>query len=286
MAASDGTSADDPLSFLGAYCWWYADDDRPPIEKELATAINGIWGEERAPIKVKAILEKYPRPSNVNCHKVDINSDVLSATGQVAKNWDAKLRSVQGNIARCAVPAVKMAEGLLAKQVNKTELIETVLDAVTLLANANAQLNQLRRDALKPGLQARYQSLCKVDEADDTSQWLLGSNLSDRIKSAAQGGKLVRHGQYMPPGQSYMYGRGHPYASPYGASMARGAYNYGYAPYHYQSCGTRPFLGKSAMHTALQMSELQIGSPTAYLLVPTEINAIENEQQMESHLSW
>ena len=285
-AASDGTS-DDPLSILGAYRRRYADEDGPPVEKELATAINGIWGEKRAPQKVKAILEKYPRPSNVNCHKVDINSDVLSAIGRVAKNRDAKLRSVQGNIARCAVPAVKLAEGLLAKQVNKTELIETALDTVTLLANANAQLNQLRRDALKPGLQARYQSLCKVDEADDTSQWLLGSNLNDRIKSAAQGGKLVRRGQYMPPGQSYMYGRGrrgHPYAPSYGAGMTRGAYSYGYAPYHYQGRGTRPFLGKSAMHTTLQTSELPlIGSPTAYLPVSTETNAIKNEQKLESH---
>ena len=185
-------------------------------------------------------MGNYPRPRNVLCHKVDVNLEVMNGLGKFAKNKDAKLRGIQGNIARCVVPALKIVEGVLSKEMNESQIIETALDAVTLLASANGQLNQVRRDTLKSGLQPHYQSLCHMENGDGTSQWLFGDNLSDRIKSAAQGGKVTR--QRGPYGFMQPFARGrrgyqfHPYAQAY---TGRG----GYAP----TRPSRPFLGKSEM---------------------------------------
>ena len=235
-------------SFLGAYRKRYADEDGPPTESSLAKTINEIWCEKRDPKKVKQILEKYPKPQNVNCHKVDINVDVQNGLSRNAKNRNAKLRTIQGSVARCAVPALKIAEGVLTNKLTKSQLVERALDTVTMLAGANSQLNQFRRDALKFGLQPRYQSLCKLGEGEDGSQWLFGSNLSDRIKSAAAGGKVTRK-PFQPNTfnmNTYGYGRGrrggfHPYM-PTGYA-GRGAFGgLGYPSF---GRGTRPFLGKS-----------------------------------------
>ena len=212
----EGTPTDiDPNSLLGAYRLQFSEDVGPPLEKEVADTVNAIWSERRDPKIVKQIGEKYPKPANVCCQKVDINSDVLNGISKTIRARDTKLRAIQGSIAKSALPAVKMVEGLLAKDTAKSEMVERALDMVTLLANANSQINQFRRDALKPGLQVKYQSLCQPEPSTDCSQLLLGNNLNERIKNATQSTKITR--KFPAGNQGFLAMRGrrggfHPYA--------------------------------------------------------------------------
>ena len=248
-----GSSADDMSSFLGAYRQRYAVEDGPPLNSELARTVNEIWGQQRDPKKDKTIMEKYPRPENVDTHKVDVNVDVQAGLSNFAKSHDARLRSVQGLVAQGAVPAMKIAGGVLQNLMTKSQLVETALDCVTVLATANSQLNQLRRDLLKTGLQYRYQSICKMDN-DDRSPWLFGENLSDKVKSAAAGGKVTKRAGLS--GSSFR-GRGRPNYHPYGY-QGYGSYQgtYQSGPYQSYGCGYgqgygaqgargKPFLGRN-----------------------------------------
>ena len=60
------------------------------------------------------------------------------------------------------------------------ELNEIQQDAVALLANAQFELNQLRKDLIKPDLIPRYTHLCKPSVK--TTQWLFGDELSKVMK--------------------------------------------------------------------------------------------------------
>ena len=210
---------DDEGDLLSAYRERYADEEGPPMGDQLARVTNDIWVRGRDPTKVKDIMVKHPRPSNLKCQKVDINPEVLSSIPKPARTRDAKLRAVQNGVARAAVPIVKIAEKVMdkSKPVDRKDIINLTLDSITLLANANGSVNQTRRDALKPNMQSRFQVLCRVPREDESSSLLFGAALTDRIKAASQGGKLGRRGFGCQPQAGYRGRRTigyHPYGAP------------------------------------------------------------------------
>ena len=121
------------------------------------------------------------------------------------------------------MPAVKIASGILGNKLSKGQLVETALDAVTMLASTNLQLDQRRRELLKPGLQTRYQSIVKM-ENDDRSPWPFGDNLQNKVNSATAGGKVTKRG-----GFGGYRGRG-----------CANAHPYGYNPYPMAMCPLLP----------------------------------------------
>ncbi len=59
------------------------------------------------------------------------------------------------------------------------------MDTTILLSQANAAINQIRHEALKPGLKTQFQALTKVYKSTDTTKGLFGDKLVvERIKNA------------------------------------------------------------------------------------------------------
>ena len=247
MDDQDDTTVDnavedtEPEDLLMAYQAHYEDENGPSVPDKLALFVNKIWRKGRDPETFKITMAKHPRPENLVMQKVEVNPEVLSSLGRVAKSRDAKLKSVQAGLARATVPAVKIAEQALRKNdLDKKQVLDLAVDSVTLLANVNKVVNQVRRDSMRPGMQAKFQELCRVPETEDTTKQLFGNNLQERIKVASQGGQLGRRGG--------MY----PYPSFPGRGRGRGYMTGGYSGYNpYMSMGRgfgrgRPFLGKEA----------------------------------------
>ena len=78
----------------------YADEDGPELKKELADIANTIWRKGRDPTVLKDVLQSFPRPRNVACHKVDINPEVLVGLLKKSKLKDLRLRAAQSSVAR------------------------------------------------------------------------------------------------------------------------------------------------------------------------------------------
>ncbi len=207
----------------------YADEDGPEIQEDIAASINAMWKKGRDKVKLKELYTKYPRPSNVCTQKTDINDEVLQSIPKGAKSVDMKLRSVQTGISKTAVTMVTSIKRLMnySEPVKRQPVVDVALDAITILGSTNAYLNQVRRDLLKPHIHPKYQELCKPKASVDTSQWLFGTDVSERIKKQTQGGKISkkrgRGGRYNPyiPYQAYQaqfgkYSRG--------AARSRGAF--------------------------------------------------------------
>ena len=216
----------------------HADQQGPTIQPKLAQLINKLWWKDRDSETYKQIMKKYPRTENLEAQEVEVNPEVHNLVSRMAKNRDAKLKSAQAGISRAAVPLTKIAEQLVkAKQgdVDKQLVLDLTIDTLTLLANTNEVVNQIRQEAIKPSKQYRFQTLCMIPNGEDTSKLLFWNSLSERIKAAAQGGRLGKRPYQFGYG-AQMRGRGHGYSyHPYaGYTPMRGGYGWG-----------RPFLGKS-----------------------------------------
>ena len=141
----------------------YADEDGPELKKELADIANTIWRKGRDPTVLKDVLQSYPRPRNVACHKVDINPEVLMGLPKQSKSKDLSLRAAQSSVARTCVPPLRMAEALLSnKETPKKDVMKMTMDTLTLLSEVNDTINQIRRETLKPALMAKFQGICKT----------------------------------------------------------------------------------------------------------------------------
>ena len=91
----------------------YADEDGPAVDKELAGIVNTIWRRGRDPNVLKNILTKYHRPKNIDCHKVDLNPEIITGLPKPVRSRDMKLRAAQGSVARACVPAIHIAEAMI-----------------------------------------------------------------------------------------------------------------------------------------------------------------------------
>ena len=105
------------------------------------------------------------------------------------------------------------------------------------------QVNQLRRDVLKPGLRVKYQSIWQVEPATDCSKWL-----NERIKKlpreqALQGGSLVTRTTYRVDVEA---GSTLTPCHEGDTNSYSGYTGYGFNPYQNNGGrGSRPFLGET-----------------------------------------
>ncbi|XP_030837256.1 uncharacterized protein LOC105445490 [Strongylocentrotus purpuratus] len=139
---------------------------------------------------------KYPPPSNCTplcCPKV--NAAIWENLSSHTRSRDLKLQRIQKPLTR----------GLTAfiQTLSPDSLSETQQDALALLCNTNFEINCLRKDQIKPDLNAKYSHLCKP--ATPVSQYLFGDDLTKRVKDLTEQQKAasgVVRGQRIHPAPS------------------------------------------------------------------------------------
>ncbi|XP_030829504.1 uncharacterized protein LOC115919545 [Strongylocentrotus purpuratus] len=142
---------------------------------------------------------KYPPPSNCTplcCPKV--NAAIWENLSSQTRSRDLKLQRIQKPLTR----------GLTAfiQTLSPDSLSETQQDALALLCNTNFEINCLRKDQIKPDLNAKYSHLCKP--ATPVSQYLFGDDLTKRVKDLTEQQKAasgVVRGQRTPRPQYHPY---------------------------------------------------------------------------------
>ena len=172
----------DKLDLLGVVHSVHDDEDGgPDVSDSVASPMTS--GTKAATQTMKTLFEKYQRPGNVSCYKVDLNDAVISAVLKWSRARDLRLRAVQGMIARASVPAVRIVDALYNKDkaLPPQEHVNTAIDCCSMIAAANSSLNQLRRELLKTSMQRKYHSLCNKAPTGPT-RLLFGDNLAKRVK--------------------------------------------------------------------------------------------------------
>ena len=201
-----------------------------------------------------------------------------------ATNRDARLRSIQATLAKGPIPILRAVETIRATKSGTSldrkeldSLSQICMDSVSFFAHANEQINDFRREILKPTLKYKYQPLCKLPKDVDTSRLLLGENIGDRIKQINQAETLSgrrqskigrskrRHNPYYPNYQNYQMQMGPHFGYPNQFPQYGGYQGFGQQQQPNQHKGQKQnFLGESALHipcgSLSTHSELNFGS--------------------------
>jgi len=61
-----------------------------------------------------------------------------------------------------------------------SQIMAKQVDTIAMLGHVNTQLGQLRRDEIKPSLEAEYSAICSA-EVSITSQYLFGDDLAKQL---------------------------------------------------------------------------------------------------------
>lgn len=207
----------------------------PPLREGLAAIFNNLLSEKMGDEKLKAKLEKYPRPENVKGLRTPkVNPSIWSQLSTTIKAQDVRSQKGQNTLIGAITAMTKAADLALGKYSQDKELITLLTDAVALALQYNHEVNHSRRLAMKKEMHKDYAALCNLSPVDGTSEYLFG-DLSKLAKDITEANKLTKRVRPQHSGNS----RGDKYAgrSTFGSNQRR------FQPYPRGK--SSDFLGKS-----------------------------------------
>ena len=113
------------------------------------------------------------------------------------RSTDVKLQKVQTNIIG-DLCALVMAVDTVLDGTSDNYVVQTLMDAVAMIATANHEVNLRRREHIKPELNANYKHLCSaiIPITDE----LFGDDISKQVKDLTEvnrvGRKITGHNEY------------------------------------------------------------------------------------------
>ncbi len=210
-------------------------DTGPPIDEAVAGSLNFLIHNSIEDATLTELYDRYNCPNNAkNLIVQKVNPTIWETIGGKARSQDLKLQRIQK-------PLVKGITAL-TRAVQNTELGTQHQDSLALLANATFELICLRKEMLKPVLNAKYAHLCKpsVKPTD-----LLFGDLSKMVKELdeahkASAGLVAYKPRYGSNRFGAMRGRKSRF-NPYPNMGRRGAFGQGQNPFLGYGRGTLSF---------------------------------------------
>ena len=249
-----GSNEEIDESLLQGHVGNYNEEVGEPVPTKLADSVNEHWDAGNARDFTKEVLKplyaKYPVPSNTHLHKVSLNDQLMDTIPKFVRSKDLRVKSIQTAISRAAVPMTTIVQELLTKPTpDKQKLVDTAFDSLSMLAGANAGVNNIRRENLRSSLQGKYVSLVSK-KVPAESKLLFGEDLTDKIKAVNQADRItITRGRPYAGRGGGMFGFKSNRMQPY----ARGSFKAPYNPYQaynsYQRGGYNHFLGKQNTFT-------------------------------------
>ena len=185
-------------------------DEGGPIRSDIASSLLLPLTYKLNDKKVTEALERHECPSNCGGLQIPIvNPQIWKDIPTKSKTRDLKLQRVQK-------PLVK---GLIAlSKLKEYELDQDIVDGLMLIANSIYELNGVRREMLKPDINAQFHHLCKNPEFDKNNSkpksrkyysLLFGDELGKNIKDLQEESKATSG--IMRSSRSFSNNRHQPY---------------------------------------------------------------------------
>ena len=195
--AKDATKDDSPSDeVLANYAKDLAivDPLGPAINAQLCPILDGMLLTRLKDDKIKAKAEIYDRPENCPTIIVTrVNPEIWSKLKGETRSQDIKLQKIQQRMVKGFTALAYLADSMLeakkgSKELDLEKAIRLLLDGYALFANANQELNQRRRDLIKPDLNDKFAQLCSLEKPGTTL--LFGTDLPQAIKDINETNKV------------------------------------------------------------------------------------------------
>ncbi|CAB3992944.1 Hypothetical predicted protein [Paramuricea clavata] len=136
----------------------------PDVSEKLAEVINKTLRSKLSEEKLKEKQNAYPRPQN--CESLEttrVNPEIWAQLQSSTTSRDIRLQKVQSFLLKGLLPLVQLLENCRQsddRSTDKGKIIKLALDSVSLVAQANVELNSRRRALIKPDLNEKFQQIC------------------------------------------------------------------------------------------------------------------------------
>ena len=200
-----------------------AADRGNPIDSNIAISLKYLMSTKINETVLTETLDRYGRPPNCKVLVAPkVNPQIWDNVNARTRSVDLKLQKVQKSVVKGITAFCSGLDNITSQQ----------QDTLALFANANYEMNMLRRELIKPDLNPRFGHLCK--SSVKVTDLLFGDNLPQQMKNIQEEQKAtnVTRG-------STSSNRFHPYQ----AASFRGRRGRRFASYAQQAARPGPFLG-------------------------------------------
>ena len=166
------------------------------VKPQLAHIANKRWGKRLTPDKLKPMIDKHKQPAN--CSDVvnsRVNPEIWGQLNAAKKSTDLRLANMQQAIQKVAFITLQTADSLLTVTSGKdpdkadlNKLVSNAVDSIALLGHVTNDLNNFRREQIRPALNPEFAVLCSAEIPH--GKWLFGEDLPKRIRDIKETSKL------------------------------------------------------------------------------------------------
>ena len=171
-----------------------SEETGPPIHEELAKIVTRLVRDGMLEERLQDKLNKYPQPENCeSLTKVRVNQLIWDNLSSTIRSQDLKFQKVQTSIVKGMTALARVTDAIL-KRVNEIKggkvLAQVAIDSLSLLALANTELNNRRKELIKPDLHTDYKHLCSASTT--VTAELFGDDLSKQVKDISEVNRVGR----------------------------------------------------------------------------------------------
>jgi hypothetical protein len=175
--------------FLAANKGNYAPKTGPALLPKLTDHLTTVWKWGKDPLIMKKFYGEHPPPESTYFQAVNLNAEIttlLNVDKKCVVTRDQRLKSVQTLIAKAAIPVAKTCNMVMkGEHTQRQTMVDFCLDTVAVLAHAASQVNQIRRDNLRPYINNKISGLvCRQRKENH-----LEDDLFPRVQESAQAAK-------------------------------------------------------------------------------------------------
>ena len=197
--AAEPAAADlDPLTSL-AQSYDNKEKLAPDVHDQLAGIITTLCQKRLSDDVVKGKLAAYLRPGNCPTLTVTrVKPEIWSKLSSVTRSRDIEIQRVTNVITQSMVAIASVAENLVTatrsdealSKANMATALTALVDGLALMANANQDLNQRRREDQRGDLNAEFRGLCSA-APEYNSQLLYGPDITARLKTISDTNRIT-----------------------------------------------------------------------------------------------
>ena len=159
-----------------------SEETGPSIHEEIAKIVTRLVRDVMLEERLQDKINKYPQPENCEgLTKVRVKQLIWDNLSSTIRSQDLKFQKVQTSIVKGMTALARVTDAIL-KRVNEINggkvLAQQAIDSLSLLANANTELNNRKKELIKPDLHSDYKHLCSAE--------LFRDDLSKQVKDISK----------------------------------------------------------------------------------------------------
>lgn len=160
------------------------DTKGPKVNEKVAAVVNKLCLKRISQDQSKSLLKKHLTPENIKMKLPKCEQSIWNQIPGPVRVADVKLQSTQTLLLSAINCQLKVSEALLKLKADK-ETMTSCLDGLTLSMTANYELNQRRRDSMKPQFKPEFaKGLCTSTAPAD--EFLFGGDTAKRVKEISE----------------------------------------------------------------------------------------------------